>query len=68
MRTPVKEGDACPKCGGKLRLVLCAICYGTGKSGKRICKTCEGSGIRASCPNFRSHRMWLGRVLSFSAR
>jgi hypothetical protein len=53
-----REGDPCPKCGTKLSSVLCAPCYGTGRSGKRACKNCGGSGVKIGCPNFRAHRLW----------
>ena len=53
-----REGDPCPKCGTKLSSVLCAPCYGTGRSGKRACKNCGGSGVKIGCPNFRAHKLW----------
>ena len=53
-----REGDPCAKCGTKLSSVLCAPCYGTGRSGKRACKNCGGSGVKIGCPNFRAHRLW----------
>jgi hypothetical protein len=52
-----KEGP-CPKCGTQLRLILCARCYGTGKSGERECRSCGGTGITTECPNVGSHRLW----------
>jgi hypothetical protein len=60
MQNPAREGDPCPKCGTALRVVLCGPCYGTGRSGKRCCKTCGGTGVAMACPNFRSHRLWPG--------
>jgi hypothetical protein len=65
MSKPAKEGDPCPKCDSKLRSVLCAPCYGTGKSGKRICKACGGTGQTIGCPNFRSHKWWPWRARAF---
>src|SRR3954469_18419727 len=53
-----RVGDPCPNCGTKLSSVLCARCYGTGKTGKRACKICGGSGVKIGCPNFRAHRLW----------
>jgi hypothetical protein len=60
MATPreAKEGDLCPKCGTKMRCVLCAPCYGTGKARGRACKLCGGSGVAVSCLNFRAHTLW----------
>jgi hypothetical protein len=58
MHNAPREGDSCRKCGAELRSILCARCYGTGKSGKRDCKACCGTGVTIGCPNFRSHRIW----------
>ena len=58
MLNTAREGDPCRKCGTELRSILCARCYGTGKSGKRDCKGCSGKGVIIGCPNFRSHRIW----------
>jgi hypothetical protein len=57
-----KDGDPCPKCGTQLRMILCARCFGTGKSGRHSCKACGGSGVTTGCPNFRSHRIWPWRA------
>jgi len=62
MHNAAREGDPCPKCDTRLRRVLCARCYGTGKSGSRDCKACDGVGTTIACPNFRSHRLWPWRV------
>ena len=58
MRNTAKEGNACPKCGTQLRSVLCARCYGTGKSGERDCKHCGGTGTMIGCPNFRERALF----------
>ena len=62
MRSTLKEGDACPKCGTRLRSILCGRCYGTGKVNGRACKNCAGTGTTVGCPNFRSHRLWPWRT------
>jgi hypothetical protein len=62
MHNAAKEGNPCPKCDTALRPVLCTRCYGTGKSGKDVCKTCGGTGTTIGCPNFRSHRLWPWRA------
>jgi hypothetical protein len=56
MSNPPIEGDRCPKCSSELRVLWCAPCFGTGRSGKGNCKACGGKGTRIGCPNFRSHR------------
>jgi hypothetical protein len=58
MRKVMKEGDPCPKCGTQLRMILCARCFGSGRSGQHSCKACDGKGTATSCPNVRSHRIW----------
>jgi RNA polymerase subunit RPABC4/transcription elongation factor Spt4 len=58
MRKLAQEGEPCPRCGSELHAILCASCYGTGKSGSRACKACQGTGMTIGCPNFRSHRIW----------
>ena len=52
------ESDRCPKCDAELRLVLCASCFGTGRSNNRSCKTCGGARTTRACPNLRSHKLW----------
>jgi hypothetical protein len=58
MHNKANAAEPCPKCGTQLRSVLCTRCFGTGKSGKRDCKTCSGTGTTIGCPSFRSHRLW----------
>jgi hypothetical protein len=54
-----QHSNLCPKCGWELHASWCARCFGTGRSGRRECKACGGTGRTIACPNAGAHKPYL---------